>query len=513
MRGRIRRVVSSAMYRLRRIERREVAEFRDWIEHTGNLIHVSILVFLPLLIGLVTFISNALDTVLPFLLFPPLASGSYTLFANPESNYASPRRFVGGLTAGALCGWIALELSSRFWYAAPAGSLEAHAGAAAFGVFLTGSVTWLLDIEEASAFSTALLVLVTGTTQLLYVVSVAVSTTIVAIVFIVWRDRFYERRATFLYQTTQGDDHVLVPMLGEHPHSTAMMGAYLAAAHEAGKVVLLDLVDRETLAEVERSLLAANGITTGGTDDRPQSEVRGGEADPLPATTDGSGTDNSSTVALSDLDEAAQIAVASSTTALENRAAAINERFDIPCEVIVAVGGGDPAATVLDAAGESTCDLIVTPYDSADGRLSGFIRGLFAGEFDVLVHRSVDERTEWQNALVPVRRAGDVAHAMLDFALRLVDGEVSVCHCIETERERRNAETLLANLVETFSGDIETRVARTPIEVFLERTDDRYDLIFLGASTDRSAASRLLSRPTFQRVGTLDTDIAIVHRG
>lgn len=37
--------------RLRRIERREVREFRLWIEHTGNLLHLTVLVFVPLLMG------------------------------------------------------------------------------------------------------------------------------------------------------------------------------------------------------------------------------------------------------------------------------------------------------------------------------------------------------------------------------------------------------------------------------------------------------------------------------
>jgi len=473
--------------RLRRVERREVGAFRDWIEHTDNLIHVSVLVFLPLLIGLVTYLSNLLEGVLPFLLFPPLASGTYTLFANPESEYASPRRFVGGLTLGAACGWVALELTGRYWYAVPPGSLRAHAGAAAFSVLLTGVLVWVLDLEESAAFSTALLVLVTGMNQLLYVASVAASTVLIAGVFVAWRDRFYERRDEYLYQTTKGDDHVLVPVRGERSHTTAMLGARLASAHDAGKVVLIDVLDAETV-DAARADLA---------DDPPDSG--------------GDGEDDASGITES---EAREYAAASAATDLEGRADTIEAEFDVPCEVLVVFGGGDPGATVLDAARETNCDLIAAPYEENGDELGGFVRTLLGGRIDVIVHRSADGRTSWSSAFVPVRKAGDVAHAMIDFAGRLVgDGEVSVCHCIGSERERRRAEEMLANLAETVTGGVETRVTETPIETFLERNDDRYDVVFLGASTDRSAASRFVSRPTFQRVSGLDADVAIVHRG
>lgn len=68
------------------------------------------------------------------MLFPPLASGTYTLFADPEGRYADPWTFVAGMAAGALCGWFALVLAGTF-YEFPAGPNTAHAGAAAFGVF------------------------------------------------------------------------------------------------------------------------------------------------------------------------------------------------------------------------------------------------------------------------------------------------------------------------------------------------------------------------------------------
>ena len=237
MAGRAGRWAGRAFRRLRRVERREVDDLRDWLENTRNVLHLTTLVVLPALLALVTYLSNATD-LLPFLLFPPLASGAHTLFAHPESRYASPRRFVGGLTTGAICGWVALEVTAQFWYGVPPESFQVHPGAAATAVFLTGAVTWALDVEESSAFSTALLVLVTGATRPAYVLSIALSTGVIALVFVIWRRHFYEQRARYLYQSTKGDDPVLVPMRGRHAAATARLGARLAGAHDAGKVVL-----------------------------------------------------------------------------------------------------------------------------------------------------------------------------------------------------------------------------------------------------------------------------------
>ncbi len=113
------------------------------------------LVAVPPLIAVVTFVSNA-RTELSFLLFPPLASGAYTLFSDPEGRYASPRRFVVGLVGGALCGWAALSLS-----ATPPTPTIVSPASAALSIFLAGVATRLLDVEEPAAFSTALRVLVT----------------------------------------------------------------------------------------------------------------------------------------------------------------------------------------------------------------------------------------------------------------------------------------------------------------------------------------------------------------
>lgn len=471
--------------RLRRIERREVKELRRWIEDTENLIHVSVLFFVPLLIGIVTFFSNAIPQI-SFLLFPPLAAGTYQLFANPEGKYSSPVKFVGGLTLGAFSGWLAFEIARRFVYGIPQGTLQVHAGAAALAVFLTGVITWAIDLEEPAAFSTALLVLLAETDtvttiigvelsgKLTFLVNIAFSSTIVALGFVAWRHQFYEQRAEFLYQTTQQDDHVLVPVRGDNASTVAQFGAQLAGAHDAGKVVLM-AISEDVMTHPSRT----DGGSAAGEGER--------------------------------ISEAAQALA----DRLEQQAAEIETRVGVPCEVLVADAGKNDSRTVLQAADSAGCDLIVTPYEEEHGRLSPFVRGLFASDYDVIAVRATSGRTRWRRIMVPVRRPGDLAHAMLDFAQRLAgqSGQVAVCHCIDTERERRRAEGMLANLAETFERAFETRVASERIEDFLSSNADHYDLTILGSSTERSAASRFISPPTFHRLQDVNCDIAIVHRG
>lgn len=459
--------------RLRRVERREVRDAHRWLENTDNLTRLSVVVFVPLLVALVTLLSNAVPE-LSFLLFPPLASATYTLFADPEGRYASVRRFVGGLTVGALCGWAAMEVTVRWVYAAPPDLFEVHAGAAALAVFLTGVATWALSVEVPTAFSTALLVLFTGSTRLAYVAGVLLSSLLVASVFLVWREAVYEERARYLYRTTSADDHVLVPMRGEHATAAAMLGARLAAAHDASKVVLLDLVDDADAAAARRAALD------------------GGDPG----------------------DVAGAAAVKEAATHLEGAASRVETKVGVPCEIVVSARGDDPARTVLAATAEAGCDLVVAPVEATDpDGDDGFVRGLFRGDVDVVAVRSREGRTRWRHVLVPVRRSSDGAHAMLDYAGRLAGatGTVSVCTCIDDERDRRRAETTLANLAETVDAPCETRVSRSDIDAFLERADDEYDLVLLGASTDRSAASRFFSPPTYRRLGGLETDVGVVH--
>lgn len=500
MLDRVRAKLAAGRRRARRIERREFAELRQWAEDTTNLLHLTTLLLVPVLIAVVTQITNLTD--LSFLLFPPLASGAYTLFADPRGKYSSPRTFVAGLVAGALAGWAALELSLLGVGDVSGGAISPLS--AGLSIMLCGGLTWLADVEEPVAFSTALLVLVSarGDAVLVagvavdpaaaYVVGVGFSGGLVASAFAVWRTRFYEERARYLYGTTQADDHVLVTMRGETSEATAFFGARLAAAHDAGKVVLLDVVDDAELAAAERAVLAERDAPT--LEDRPDSAGASSDGDVEAAITDR--------------------AAATAAERLERHAADVRERFDVPCEVVVAADG-DPTRVAVETARATNSDLLVAPYEADDGLPSPFTRGIFNAPLDAVAFRSTTGVDSWRRVLVLVARPGDSAHAMIDFAERLAGeaGGVSVCTCIDAEADRRRAETKLANLVETAAGPVETRVARSTVEAFLDANAAAYDVVLMGSSGDRSAASRLVSPPTFERVRDVQCDVAVVDHG
>jgi hypothetical protein len=498
----LRKRLRVAARRLRRVERRELQDFRRWAEVTENLVHLSMLVFVPLAIVLVTTLANAVPQ-LSFLLFPPLAAGSYTLFVDPTSKYSDPKRFVAGLTIGAVCGLGALAVSNTY-LTAPGGQFAVSALGAGLAVFATGVVTWPLDIEEPSSYSTALLALLVEPSQrTAFVVSIFLASSLVAALFVVWREEFYEQRATYLYESMSGDDHVLVPMRGESAGQTAMLGARLAAAHEAGKVVLLDMVSDSDAAATEQSL----------TRDTIQMDIRSENgADAPPAQTriavdGGEPTDAS--------EPSGQHNLEAQVDWLETHAARIETRTGVSCQVVVASDDGSPAATTLRTAQETNCDLIVAPYESRHGALTPYLQRLFRSPSDIVVHRSRNDRTRWKQVMVPVRSVSDVAHNMVDFATRLAgrSGRVAVATCIGSRGDRRRAEEMLADLIEPYEGAFETRVPRTDIQTFLADTGSQYDLVMIGASRDRSKASRFISPPTFERLEDVETDVAIVDRG
>ena len=436
--------------RARAILRRERALATRWLSNTGNLLHASALLFVPLLVVLVTLLSNAFRGF-SFLLFPPLAAGTYTLFADPEGRYASPTRFVLGLTAGAVCGTVADAVAATLLPAASAAGVNPLG--AGLAVLAAGATTWLLDVEEPAAFSTALLALVIErATAVEYVVGVAVSSLVVAVVFHAWREGVYERRAEVLYGTVRGDDQVLVPLRPGDPPAVAFLGARLAAAHgDVGRLVLLAVVEAAANAEDAADRLRA---------------VAGRVSDAVGVETD------------------------------------------------VVVARGERGAAIVRTAREANCDLVVVPYADGNELRSATVRTLFASSVDAVAVRATGARTAWRRVLVMVARPGDSAHAMLDFAGRLAgaDGTVSVTTCIAAESERRPAETRLANLVETAPLVAETRVSRSPVDAFVAANADAYDLVLLGSSRDRSAVSRTLSRPTAEALSAVDSDVAVVDR-
>ncbi|AGN00454.1 hypothetical protein L593_02515 [Salinarchaeum sp. Harcht-Bsk1] len=505
-------------HRLRRIERREQSALRRWIEHTDNLVHASVLLFVPLTIAAVTALANAVPS-LSFLLFPPLASGAYTLFADPAGRYSSPIRFVAGLTIGSVCGWIALVTLGD------PGSANVNAWAAMVAVLLTGTATWALDVEEPSGYSAALLLLVQEAPPLVYVFSVALASSIVAVVYVTWHDTIYERRAEVLYATTGRDDDVLVPMLGDSD-AIARLGARIASGHDRGRLVLLGFANGAAGGVEETESWEA---TSNADSDGPEAEGESGQQEAGGATSEqqkqwratteqddaekptgrreGAGNTTEDSAEDSPPNRQAEDAL---VKRLESRAAELRDATGANCQVVVA-RGSNLAAVTRETARETGCDLILAPFHGPDEE--GLVTSLFSSPLDVAAAR-VDRRS-WTQVLVPIRSAGDLAHRKVDLARRIAGpaGRVTVAHCIDSESDRRRAESMCANVVEPYEGRFTTLVARADVEDFLGDHAPANDLIVLGASTDRSPVSRMLSRPTYERVHTVDTDLLVVHAG
>ncbi|MDZ7850435.1 MAG: HPP family protein [Halodesulfurarchaeum sp.] len=456
------------------------------ISSTERLLHLMIVFVVPVILAGLTWLSNAID-VLPFVIYPPLAAGTYTLFADPESQYADPKRFVGGMTLGAFSGWAALEFLTAFWYSVPPGYMEVHAGATALAIALTAVLTWALDLEVPTAFSAALLALLAGT-NVAYVIAIAVSSAIVAGVFLLWYEHVYEQRAEFLYRTTARDDRVLVPVRGlPTDEETALFGALLAAAHEAGRVVLYRASPHEPLPE----------------------PVFGPPTDPKTAPTDAQTEGAAGLQVVGPWSETPDIGL------LERVKAAIGETVDVPTEIAVEPGDPENPRTTIEAAHTLACDLIVTSHRGELANPTPYLVGLFGGDVDTIAFHPTDLATSWSRVLVLVRGPGPTAHAMIDFATRIAatPERVSVAHTVEERERRREAETMLTELVDSFESDIETRVATGPVGEFLERNGAYYDVVFIGSSSDRSVTSRIRSPPTFRNLDGIDTDIALVHLG
>lgn len=496
---------------LRRSGQRRVAAARRWLENTENLLHVSVLVFVPLLVAVITGLSNALAE-LSFLLFPPLASGAYTLFAHPEGEYASPVRFVAGLTLGALSGWAAILYSG-----APAGAIPPSS--AGLAIFLVGVLTWGFDVEEPAAFSTALLVLVTEqASPKAYVVSVTVFGAFVAGAFAVWRRRVYEQRATFLYGTVRADDHVLVPLLDGVDTSLAAFGGRLAAAHDAGKVVLLDVVSEQEIAAAERAAVADLEATPPGRQDEdvPKENVEEpptGSESSEPGVTEPEAGESSAFELRADESEPTEPlpdGVRERVRELEGTADRLRRQLDVTCEV--AVAAGDPFEATTRAAREANCDLVVPPF-SAD--TEPLVEGVFASDLDTVALRAAAGHESWQRVLVMVARPGDTAHAMVDFAERLAgtNGRVSVCTCIDSERERRRAEEKLARVAETETTPIETRVIEASPGDFCASAAGFYDLVLVGATRGEGPLLSIFSQDRLAEFDEVDCDLGIVERG
>ncbi|MFB6077094.1 MAG: HPP family protein [Candidatus Nanohaloarchaea archaeon] len=75
---------------------------RRWLAGSGRLVHLSVLLFLPLIVFAVIEVGQVSE--IGYFVFPPLASATFTIFFDPEGAYSTPARLVGGLTLSAVVG-------------------------------------------------------------------------------------------------------------------------------------------------------------------------------------------------------------------------------------------------------------------------------------------------------------------------------------------------------------------------------------------------------------------------
>lgn len=435
--------------RVRRLDLRNLTTRAGWVTSINRFRYATGLAFALLTIGIVTALSNTAE-LLSFLLFPPLAAATYELFAHPGDTSSSPRNLVLGLTSGAVAGWAAVTIVHPIFGQPPVDTFTVSVPAAVLTVLFTGILLWLFDIDLAPPFAVGLLVLLLDIPPEIYVLNVAGASLLVAVAFHGWQQWVYDRRAEQLYGITSSRGNVLVPVRPTDDDDVARFGAQIAASDDASKLLLAGVSD--------------------GSDSRNR---------------------------------------------IDGLATTIETEDDVPCEVVTSGTEMDSWENpIYRLARETNADLIVVPYKTENGRLARFIRHLFRSNVDVIVVRLSGSKTRWPRILVSVQRAGRIAHSMVEYARQLAgqSGRVSICTCISDERELRAAETMCANLAEAFAGEFETRVANEPVESYLADNGPRYDLVCVGAGTDRAPASRFLAPPTFQRLQNIDCDLAIVHR-
>ena len=365
-------------------------------------VRVPVLAVVPLVVATVTWLSNVSDVV-PFLLFPPIAAGTYVLFRDPRR--ARPGDFVIGVTAGAVAGWLAVGVTSG---ATP--GLRVSPTGAALSVFLAAVVTVVIGVEEPMALSTALLVLVTGATEVAYVAGMAVTSVLVAGLFVLYRERIYEPGEQYIHRSRQGET-VLVALWGSD--SVAHLGARLAGS---GRVVLMATADDTSGAAADRAERLADELERG---------------------------------------------------------------YAVDCEVLV-VPADSRVTRLLGTAADARAGLIVVPTDPA---APGSFEQLTRSGIDVVGLHSPNDRSHWERALVG-RRSPKEDKRVHEIA-RL---------CADTVRVWEDEETT-------------TEPAKA-----LGEAGDAYDLLVVGASTDRSVVSRLFSLPTFYKLETT-ADVAVVHAG
>ncbi|WP_435098824.1 hypothetical protein [Halarchaeum sp. P4] len=158
----------------------------DWLVRTvagpGRVRLAAIFLVAPLL-GVVTAAANTL-AALPFLLFPPLAAVSYSLFTRETRSVAWDVPVA--LTVGACSGWLAAVLVGAF-RTLPSHPYTVSPLVVVFTVVFAGVSLWALNIEVPPAFAVGLLLPFAGVSPGVYVANVVAASTFVIAVHAAYR--------------------------------------------------------------------------------------------------------------------------------------------------------------------------------------------------------------------------------------------------------------------------------------------------------------------------------------
>ncbi len=156
-----------------------IAGDEQWLRRQRRFCMLWALAVLPPFLGVVSLIGSA--THLRFLLFPPLAAIGYALFGNPYNRRNVVRSAVLGPITGALLGVAAVT-----WF--PAGPLRVML-VTALGIV----ALYALSAELTPALAVALLTLLVGAEGAAYILSIAISSFALCVIFLVWRRVIYDR--------------------------------------------------------------------------------------------------------------------------------------------------------------------------------------------------------------------------------------------------------------------------------------------------------------------------------
>lgn len=163
--------------------RRAVATLARRVGGPGRTRLVGV-VLVAIVLGGVTALANAVHH-LGYLLFPPLAAASYSLFTRRDA-WGFPWDVPVALTVGAAAGWLAIVVVTTVHHV-PEKPFTVSPAVVILTVLVAGVVLHALSIELPPAFAVGLLLPFAGVSPAVYTLNVALASTLVAACYYGWQ--------------------------------------------------------------------------------------------------------------------------------------------------------------------------------------------------------------------------------------------------------------------------------------------------------------------------------------